>query len=196
MKADQSYLNYLIFQISEKDDEKSFELLFKLLYKRLNNFSYNFVHSRELAEEIVSDVFIKLWNNRKKLSHIEAIDTYLYIATKNQSLNQISYLSSHHLSSDKDQIELNNFVDNFDPEKEFELSQLISDINLAVDSLPSQCKTVYKLIREDGFKYKQVAEILNISVRTVETQLVRAMKKLSIALKSHTSLDSFSSNKK
>ncbi len=186
MKIDKSYTRHLLDSISRLEDEKAFESLFKLFYDRLLVFSLNYVHSKELAEEVISDVFMKIWSNRHHLHSIDNIETYLYIATKNQSLNYAHQLSVYKISPLKE-ANLQDLINPFDPEKELELCELQFDLNLAIESLPAQCKMVFKLIKEDGFKYKEVAQILNLSVRTVETQLVRAIKKLDAALIYHTS---------
>jgi RNA polymerase sigma-70 factor (ECF subfamily) len=178
---DKNYTVHLLECIAHHDDRKAFEALFQIYYERLFHFSSNFVHDRNLAEEIVSDVFVKIWRNRQQLINIQNIDTYLFVANKNQSFNYLQKSLEHHAalppSFDPDQ-----FIEWFNPEKELEYQELLHDMQLAVENLPDQCKLVFKLIREEGFKYKEVAEILQLSVRTVETQLFRAMKKLSIAL--------------
>jgi RNA polymerase sigma-70 factor (family 1) len=183
---DKPYLLHLLQRISAQNDQRAFETLFKLFHQRLLRFSLHYVHNREQAEEIVSDVFVKLWNNRHTCTGIAHPETYLFIAVKNQSLNYVNQASGHSVSP-VNEAELDTLIDAFDPEKELELRELQFDIDLAVESLPAQCKVVFKLIKEDGLKYKEVAQILNISVRTVETQLVRAMQKLDIALTPHIS---------
>jgi RNA polymerase sigma-70 factor (family 1) len=186
MKSDKVYLKSLLEKVIGADDEQSFGKLFKLLYDRLVRFSNYFISNRSIAEEVVSDVFIKLWNNRKTISTIHDIEAYLYIAVKNQSLNKISAQHTSHIHiSDNSVPELSHFIEVFDPQKELEIKELQFNMNLAIDSLPPQCKAVFKLIKEDGFKYKEVAEILNISPRTVETQLVRALKRLDSTFESY-----------
>lgn len=183
MKEDKQYLNHLCNAIRENDDDRAFAKLFKLLYKRLVSFSLNYVHSRALAEEAVSDVFYKFWTNRHSIINIQDVESYLYIAVKNQSLNYLKSNSHSFIQiSESEELNISSFVEAFDPEKELEMRELIHHINIAVDTLPTQCKAVFRLIKEDGFKYKQVAQILNISPRTVETQLMRALKRLDIAL--------------
>lgn len=181
MKASKEYIEQLLRRLSLEGDEQAFEILFKLFYERLVNFSLNYVHSREVAEEVISDVFVKIWNNRKELPAIANLETYLYVAVKNQSLNYCSKMSGYVVSPAGD-LFLENHQDSFDPEKELEFRELQLDLDKAVEGLPAQCKVVFKLIKEDGFKYKEVAEILGLSIRTVETQLTRALKKLSLAL--------------
>jgi RNA polymerase sigma-70 factor (ECF subfamily) len=143
-----------------------------------------YVRQKEAAEEIVSDVFIKCWEGRKSLTEIINPETYLFVCVKNQSLNYVKKYSNIHLvqleSSDK--IE---FVNTYDPEKEMERKELHFLLDQAIAKLPQQACIVFKLIKEDGMKYKEVAEILNISPRTVQTQLFRAIKKLSAILSGH-----------
>lgn len=184
MKASKEYIDHLLHRLSQEEDEKAFEALFKLFYERLIQFSLHYVYSRELAEEVISDVFVKIWNNRKELAAIANLETYLYVAVKNQSLNYLSKLSGYVVSPAGDLFK-DNRHDSFDPEKELEFRELQLDLDKAVEGLPAQCRVVFKLIKEDGFTYKEVAEILGLSVRTVETQLSRALKKLSVALVSY-----------
>ena len=174
--------------ICNNDDEKAFELLFHLLNNSLTKFCILYVNQREIAEEIVSDVFVKCWLNRKTLTDILNPETYLFVAVKNQSLNHIKKYSSIHLV----QIEETNsveFVNTYNPQREIENKELIFRMDKAITALPQQCRIVFRLIKEDGMKYKEVAEILNISPRTVQTQLFRAVKKLSIVLSNYDKLN-------
>jgi RNA polymerase sigma-70 factor (family 1) len=183
VKLDKHYLKLLIKNIAEDDDQQALGKLFKLLYERLVNFSKNYVQSRELAEEIVSDVFVKLWNNRKQCSSILDPEAYLYVAVKNQSLNNISKTAKSFVEiGQAEAFDITHLIEAFDPERELEIQELQHNINVAIDTLPPQCKAIFKMIKDDGFKYKEVADILEISPRTVETQLVRALKRLDLAL--------------
>ncbi len=161
----------------QKNCQKSFENLYRLFFARLYNFAMQYVHKREIAEEIVNDVMVKIWNRRETISEIKNLKTYLFIAIRNQCLNHISQFSTLHvvLEPERNTVEV---IDYHNPERELELKEIYFQLNKGIDELPDQCRTVYKLIKEDGFKYKQVAEILNLSPRTVETQLFRAIKKL------------------
>ncbi|HEY9003624.1 MAG TPA: RNA polymerase sigma-70 factor [Mucilaginibacter sp.] len=171
-------------QICFNDDLRSFEALFYGLNNRLIKFCILYVHQKEAAEEIVSDVFVKCWEGRKGLTEIVNPETYLFVCVKNQSLNYVKKYSNIHLvqieSSDKVE-----FVNTYDPEKEMERKELHFLLDQAIAKLPQQACIVFKLIKEDGMKYKEVAEILNISPRTVQTQLFRAIKKLSTILSEH-----------
>lgn len=170
--------------ICSRNDMQSFEVLFHKLNTRLIKFCVFYIHNKEAAEEIVSDVFVRCWENRLNLAHINDPSTYLFVAVKNSSLNYIKKYSQIHLVQIEDSHEL-VFVNTYDPVKALERKELHFILDNAIDSLPMQAKLVFRLIKEDGMRYKQVAEILNISSRTVQTQLFRAIKKLSVALVAH-----------
>jgi len=167
--------------ISIHDDSKAFESLFYLLNTPLIKFSTMYVHQKEAAEEIVSDVFVKCWMNRKGLTDVQNMDTYLFVAVKNQSLNYLKKYSHIHLVQIEDTNEV-KFIKAFNPQEALEKKELLFKMEQSIEALPQQCRIIFRLIKEDGIKYKEVAEILNISPRTVQTQLFRAMKKLSAVL--------------
>lgn len=174
--------------ICNNDDEKAFELFFHILNNSLIKFCILYVNHREIAEEIVSDVFVKCWLNRKTLIEIQNPETYLFVAVKNQSLNHIKKYSNIHLVQ-IDETNSVEFVNTYNPQKEIENKELIFRMDKAISALPQQCRIVFRLIKEDGMKYKEVAEILNISPRTVQTQLFRAIKRLGIVLSNYNKLN-------
>ena len=158
-------------------DQDAFASLFRLLYPGLLNFALQYVHVKETAEEITNDIFVKLWNRKEYLHEIDNLSTYLYVSVKNHSLNYLKQYSHLHVSVENADGE-SSLINRDDPEQQLEWKEIAFRLNQAIDSLPDQCRTVFKLIKEDGFRYKEVAEILGISPRTVETQLFRAMRKL------------------
>ena len=136
-----------------------------------------YVHKKEVAEEIVNDVMVKIWAKRVTLNGIDNLETYLFVAVRNHSLNYLQKYSHYHVTIGSE-TGLADAVSISDPSKVLEWKEINLKLVLAIEQLPEQCRTVFRLIKEEGFKYKQVAEILNISPRTVETQLFRAIKKL------------------
>jgi RNA polymerase sigma-70 factor (family 1) len=167
----------------KEKDSKAFEALFFCFNSRLIKFCIYYVHQREIAEEIVSDVFIKCWQNRNNLEHIINVETYLFVCVKNLALNYSKKISSVHLVSLDDQaIE---FIDRSSPDLKMERKELLFKLDQAIETLPLQCKIIFRLVKEDGMKCKEVADILNLSTRTVHTQLFRAMKKLSGIMMKH-----------
>jgi RNA polymerase sigma-70 factor (ECF subfamily) len=165
-------------QIACDGDEKAFAELFRYFYDRLLHFCIQYVHTREAAEEIVSDVFVKIWNRRTDLQEIANLEVYLFVAVKNHSLNYLEQYSSLRITPINEETGIAELTNSVDPERAMEWKEILFRMDQEVSRLPDQCRRVFKLIKEEGFKYKDVAEILNISPRTVETQLFRAMKRL------------------
>jgi RNA polymerase sigma-70 factor (ECF subfamily) len=168
-------------RIASYDDEPAYKELFFLFYKPLIQFATSFVRSAEMSEEIVSDVFIRLWEKRKQLEEIQNLKVYLYISTKNNSLKYLLKQQKQvAITIDGLAVELQSISDN--PEQLMITAEMMTRIQRTIDQLPPRCKIVYKLIREDGLRYKEVAEILDISVKTIDNQLAIALKKISAAI--------------
>lgn len=165
-------------------DQEAFATLYRLFFMRLFHFTKMYVHNRETAEELVNDIMLKLWHRRSQALAIQNLETYLFVAARNQSLNYLAQHSPFHISLEPESGEI-EIINTDDPEKLLEWREIYELLVQAVEELPDQCRTVFKLIKEEGMSYKQVAEILNLSPRTVETQLFRAMKKLHKALGSY-----------
>ena len=174
-------INDLWERFTKGSDPKSFEVLFHELNPRLIKFCTLYVHYQQVAEEIVSDVFVKCWMDRAQMQQVEKPETYLFIAVKNQALNYNKRFSSIQVVNIEDHdgsgIQL---INDASPELELEKKELIFKMDQAIGSLPRQCGIIFRLIKENGMKYKEVAEILNISHRTVHTQMLRAMKKMKV----------------
>jgi len=174
LQKNKEYIARLLEKICRHNDQKAFEEIFQIFYERLLNFCIVYVKDKACAEEIISSVLLKLWMKRKE-TEIRNLETYLFIAVKNMSLNHIKQYSNLRLVYLED-AGVHQMINPHDPGKELERRELIFKMNDAIETLPLQCKIIFKLIKEEGLKYKQAAEILDISPRTVETQLVRAEK--------------------
>jgi RNA polymerase sigma-70 factor (family 1) len=166
------------------EDMKAYKELYDLLFEGLHRFSFSIVKSKEVAEEIVSDVFIKIWQIRDRLEEIDNLRVYVYTITKNFSLNYIhrNYKGS---SISIDDIDIEPLIEVGNPEDLCISAEIVTKIREAIQQLPPQCKVIFQLVREDGMKYKEVAEVLNISVFTVRNQLAIAIRKLAEALPSY-----------
>jgi len=176
-------LNDLTSHIALYDSEHAYEQLFKYLFPSLSRFCYCLLKSHELAEEVASDVMIMLWRKRGTLLEIANIKVYAFVIAKNLSLNMLSKNSRQELVS-IDEIKIEIALDHLNPEQILINDELKQKLEQATHTLPGRCQLVFKLIKEDGLSYKEVAEILNISVKTVDAHLVAALKKLSSILKS------------
>jgi RNA polymerase sigma-70 factor (family 1) len=177
-------LRELTDKIAYRDDTVAYKELFLLYHKRLLNFSMTITHSKESAEEVVSDVFMKIWSNRKTLPTIENFHLYIYIVTKNLSINRLlKEKKENTFSLDDVEIDIKNIY--ADPEELMITAEMQKRIQAAIQALPPKCQLIFKLIREDGLKYKEVAELLNLSVKTVENQMTIALKKISESIRFH-----------
>jgi RNA polymerase sigma-70 factor (ECF subfamily) len=135
------------------------------------------VKSRESAEEIVSDVFIRIWEKRRDLEKIENLKVYLYVSVRNTALNYLSQ-QKRTITNPLDEFHAEFTSIYFDPEQLLITADMLALIRKSIDQLPPKCKIIFKLVKEDGLKYREVAEILNLSVKTVENQVAIALQKI------------------
>lgn len=165
----------------ESCGELTFEELYKHYFVRLFRFCFSIVHQKESAEEIVNDVFLKLWEKSSGGPVIGNYELYLYVAVKNRSLN---YLRDH---SSFTTIELSERCDEYirfdaNPETLMVGAEAYQRVRSVINRLPPRCKLIFSLVKEDQLKYKDVARLLDVSVKTVEAQLAIALRKIAAAL--------------
>ena len=170
-------IQYLQQQIARFDDQHAYKELFKSLYHYLYPFARTIVKEKESAEEVVSDVFIKVWEKRKELEKIDNLKVYLYVSTRNIAFNYLDKQKRNAtFSIDDFQAEFTSVY--FDPEQMLITADMLALIQKAIDQLPPKCKMIFKLVKDDGLKYREVAEVLGLSVKTVENQLAIALEKI------------------
>jgi RNA polymerase sigma-70 factor (family 1) len=175
------YIQDLQRRIELYEDMKAYRELYDMLFPGLHRFSWTFVKSKEVAEEIVSDVFIKVWQIRARLTEIISLKEYLYIITKNFSLN---YLTRSYKNStvSLDEIDVELMVNMGTPEDLYISEDIMKQVRSITAQLSPRCKIIFQLVKEDNLSYKEVAAILNLSVFTVRNQLSIAVRKISSAL--------------
>ncbi len=166
---------FLLGQLA-KGDHGSYQKLFYTYYKDLCRFCVRYVRSHEVSEEIVQDVFIYLWEKREVINISVSFKSYLFTAVRNKSINYLKL----QLPKDQAKDDIANFEiagsDNVESQLTYkELSQKVND---AIESLPKKCKQIFLLSRESGYTYREIAGELDISVKTVENQMVIALRKL------------------
>jgi len=175
MKLNEEELRRLI-QLMEKNDGKAFEDFFNILYPRFYRYAFLYVKSDVLCEELVSDVFLKLWNIRHKLNEVKQLEFYLFRSVKNQAITYLKRNSNKH--EEITEYNQSSLVDYREPERLLIAAELSEKIEEAVSSLPNKCQIIFRMVREDGLSYKQVAVLLEISPKTVENQMSTALKRL------------------
>jgi RNA polymerase sigma-70 factor, ECF subfamily len=176
-------LNQINDNVPDPCADKDFSHLFDELYTPLCQFCMRLVNDKDVTEDIVQEQFIYLWENRQRLATISSIKAYLFKAVKNKSLN---YLKKQF--SKKGIIQLNDSVevpqDRTQPSASdlLESKELENLLEKALNSLPLRCHTIFNMKRFAEMNNKEVAESLNISIKTVEAQMTIAIKKLSAYL--------------
>ncbi|NJK94173.1 MAG: RNA polymerase sigma-70 factor [Bacteroidales bacterium] len=164
----------LLISIS-KGDTNSFRIFYDHFFKKVLQFAHYFIKLDEICEEIVSDVFISVWLNKEKLPEVESVESYLFIVTRNKSLN---YLEKETRSEEFFyEINTEDIVENINPENTLIAGELDIIIQKSIEQLPERCRIIFLMSREEKLKHYQIAEILSISENTVHAQMVIALKK-------------------
>lgn len=166
----------VLFKEIAADNSVAFRRLYDSYYLQVYRFASYFVDSSLLVEEVTSDVFCILWEYRKKLSGIANFERYLYTITKNRAFRYLRDTKKYTFT------ELETISDKFsseiDPEYVAIDKELTTSLYEAINELPERCRLIFLMAREEGLKYKEIAEILSISEKTVNAQMVLAIKKL------------------
>lgn len=169
-------------KVHSNSDYKAFEQIFHFFYNSLCNYALKYVKDATLAEEVVSDVFFKIWKNREQIQVASSFQHYIYRATRNQCLDYLKSRRNMGVSID----EVGFYVYDIyaeSPEDELQTQELDNKIEKAIAALPQQCRLIFSMSREQGLKYREIAEKLGLSIKTVETQMGRALKALRNYLK-------------
>jgi RNA polymerase sigma-70 factor (ECF subfamily) len=165
-------------------DEQAFELLFRKYYVRLFGFSNKFLNDPEEARGVVQEVFIKIWEGRDDLDPEDSINAYLFKITQNISINRL-----RRKKVENKYIEIYKLVyiehREVTPHESLLAKELNADIRVAVDKIPPGCRKVFELSRIEGLKYREIADALKISVKTVEGQMSKALHILRFELKDY-----------
>ncbi len=170
-----------IASLPPDDSRAAFAALMRAHYARLCNFTYGQVHSRDVAEDIVQDVFARLWNHREELDVRDPLP-YLYQAVRNRV---VSHRRRQGVEEGWRQYVT---VAAEEPREEdgaaaaLEAADLATAFARALDELPERCRLVFTMSRDQGLTYAEIARVLGISVKTVETQVGRALKALRLRL--------------
>jgi RNA polymerase sigma-70 factor (ECF subfamily) len=167
-------------------DVTVFEMFFRAHYQPLCNYAFTFVQDRDEAEEIVQSTFLTVWEKREAIEIRTSLKSYLYAMVRNSCLNAIKHEKIKHKHAGEE-------LAIGDRSHESVAHEVLSDeleerIHLSMEKLPEQCRLIFKLSRFEELKYAEIAEQLNISIKTVENQIGKALKIMREELKEYLPL--------
>ena len=164
-----------------RGNKNAFESLFKSHYANLCGYAVKYVWEIDQAEEIVQDLFFNLWNKRNDLYISSSVESYLFRAVRNACLNYLKHkkIRDNYVTAVQESYSPGLGLDD-NPVETLELQKKIDE---SIESMPTERKKIFLLSRYDGLKYKEIADKLGISVKTVEAQMGKALKYLREELK-------------
>lgn len=149
-----------------RDDKSALEELFNYYYPRLFNFSRSFLKIEDGIDDILQEVFIRIWQNRKKINRHETFNSYLFTITKNLLINELK--SRMRDERTKEIVFRNSVAEEYQIAEKIELNELKLKISSIVENLPDKQREVFLLSRVEGLSHKDIAKRLNIKEKTVE----------------------------
>lgn len=163
-----------------RGDIKSFEAIYKCYYSQLFYFLKRYLDSESTIEDIIQNVFFNIWQKRTTLEPIGTLKSYLYTAVRNHALTQLESEKKYERIAE----EIIDVTDSDDEEiyPSFKIEELREAYQKAVAKLPKKRRHIFLMHRQDNLTYKEISEVLNISIKTVETQMSRSLKFLAESL--------------
>ena len=177
-----------IFEAIKGDDNGAYEMVFREYYRPMTAYAFRFLNDLSESESIVQEVFLRLWQKRREIMITSSLQHYLFRSVKNQCINQIEH---NKIKTGYQVMVINNEEDRSEYSEFFLEFGLKKRIEAAIAALPEKRQEIFRLAREDGLKYREIADRLEISVKTVETQMTLALKQLRESLKEFKNLVMF-----
>ncbi len=161
-------------------DKRTFDLLFDSYYNKLCSYATSIIHDSDVVEDIVQDLFAEIWVNRKQLNIKSSFSAYLYRSVYNSCLDHLKHLKV----KDRHQRDISfQIPSSFNDSLIF--TELLEKMESCIEQLPDQCKKIFRLSRFENLKYREIAELLQVSENSVDTQVRRALNKLKNDLKDY-----------
>jgi RNA polymerase sigma-70 factor (ECF subfamily) len=181
-KLSSRFNHYLCIVLKEQSNISAleFESLFKNYYSELCGFANKYLQDIGAAEDIVQAFFVKYWENRTEINVKNSQRSYLFTSVKNACLNQLKHINIREDYKEFNQREMDD--SQYTVSDEYEASELDVKIRKSIEELPEARKKIFIMSRYEGLKYKEIADKLNISIKTVENQMGSAIKHLKVDL--------------
>jgi len=167
----------LVLKKIKEGDIKAFEHVFRLYYSQLMMYSFSITGRKDIAEEIVQDLFYKIWKERENLQILRSMKSYLYGAVRNQSLQYNEHLEVQERYRQKVLSAESSGHDNT-PEEQLLYNELENIINHTLEQLPERRRQIFVLHRYEGKKYKDIADEMSLSIKTIEAEMTKTYQAL------------------
>ena len=169
-----------VIELLREGNESAFEQVFKEYFKRLHAYAFTFLKDEVMAEEVVQNIFCRIWEKRDRLDTKGSVKSYLYRAVHNESLNYLRHVKvkTEHEEYYSDRISMGYEHS----EEKVVASELEKQIDKALTELPQQCRIIFQMSRFEHLKYQEIADQLGISIKTVENQMGKALKLMRLKL--------------
>jgi RNA polymerase sigma-70 factor (family 1) len=168
------------------NDSIGLELLFKRYYAQLVRFAKEILKNKDQAEDMVQEVFTKIWERREKLQINSQVKSYLYVAVKNHCFNQLKLNDRKHWMDEDMEDDMR--ISTPDSTSMIDAKTLEQKIQLAIEALPPKCGLIFKMSRFEEKSYKEIAEALELSIKTVENQMGKALYLMRASLAPYTQI--------
>lgn len=176
---------FFIVRKIKEGDIKVFEQVFRRYYSPLCLYAFGIVARRDVAEEIIQDLFYVLWRDRENLQIFTSLNGYLYRAVRNRSLQYCEHRQVCDLHKDKISSTIVE-VSQSTPEEQLEYKELNDLINKTLNKMPERRLKIFRMQRFEGKKYAEIAKILSISIKTVEAEMTKALQSLRKEIENYT----------
>lgn len=170
--------NNILIRLRE-GDKKALTILYNNYWRPLYISSFNLLKDKEVCEEIIQDVFIEIWNKRADIQIKVSLKSYLYACVRYKVFAEFRKSKDLPIALYED---LNNRFQYTSPETQMMHEELKQQVSLVVESLPEKCKLVFKLSRIEQLSHKEISEQLNVSTKTIENHITKALKILRLSL--------------
>jgi RNA polymerase sigma-70 factor (ECF subfamily) len=162
----------------KQGNQQAFEKVFLTFYKGLHAYAFTILGDPGMAEELVQDLFYKLWKKKDTLTVTGSLKAYLYKAIYHECLDHFKHAKTKTIYRSHVLYHHQNSVAPEDATLKMRMDELEKKIRQALNDLPDECRTIFQLSRFEGLKYQQIAAQLGLSLKTVETQISIALKRL------------------
>lgn len=172
--------NVVLMESLKNGDEKAYKFLLNKFHRKLNAYAITLVNDHSMAQDIVQNVFLKTWKNRNKLNPEFSIQSFLYKSVYNEFINSYQQNKAMMLLQQKYVETMHQVIETTD---ENSIERMLAIINKEIQNLPPKCQKVFILSKKEGLTNIEIAEHLEISIKTVEAQISKAFKILKEKLK-------------